>query len=225
MVLDASLSPPSRLVFCKLQASAIVLLVLATPCFVALAMLVASEGHLNVLDAQAGEWAQRMRSPAWTSFFLAITHLHSVMAITAYTAGLSVLLAMMRNHRHWLLPLWMIVPGGALLNLLMKRAFERPRPVMDDALLTLSTFSFPSGHASSTTLMYGFGALVALTHLGKASSRAVVGMLALLLIALVGWSRVYLGVHYFTDVLAGVAEGLMWLALCVIALSARRRPG
>lgn len=225
MDLDASLSPPSRLVFRKLQTTAIVLLALATPCFAALALLVASQGHQNMLDVQAGEWAQRVRSPAWTSFFLAITHLHSVMAITAYTAGLSVILAMMREHRHWLLPLWMIVPGGALLNLLMKRLFERPRPVLEDALLTLSTFSFPSGHASATTLMYGFGAVVALSHLRKASSRAWVGGLALLLIGLVAWSRVYLGVHFLTDVLAGVAEGLVWLALCVIGLSARRRSG
>jgi len=107
----------------------------------------------------------------------------------------------------------------------MKHGFERPRPLVDEPMLTLTTFSFPSGHASGTTLLYGFLALVVLVHLPRSPWRWVAGVLALLLIALVSWSRVYLGVHFFTDVLAGVLEALVWLALCVIALSARTRPG
>lgn len=219
-----TLTPPSRLMFLKLQPLALGLLCLGVPSFVALAMLVARQGHLNPLDTWATQWAWQMRSPALTEVFLVLTHLHSVMAITIYAVGLSVLLMAMPPHRHWLLPLWVIVPGGAVLNLLMKQAFQRPRPMLDEALLSLPTYSFPSGHASGTTLMYGFLALVVLVHLPMALGRAGVLALASLVIALVAWSRVYLGVHHFTDVLAGVVEGLVWLALCVMALSARRRP-
>jgi undecaprenyl-diphosphatase len=197
---------------------------LGLPCFLMLAVLVATQGHVNRLDAMATEWSVRMRAPALTQALLFITHLHSVKAITVYTVVMSVLLIMVPRHRHWLLPLWLIVPGGAVLNVLMKQGFERPRPVVEEPLLTLSTFSFPSGHASGTTLLYGFLALVVLVHLPRSPWRWVVGALALLVIALVSWSRVYLGVHFFTDVLAGVAEALVWLALCVIALSARNRP-
>lgn len=194
----------------------------------ALAVLVATQGHLNALDAFATEQSLQMRSPNLTRFFLGITHLHSGEAITAYAVVLSLILVSLKPHRHWALPLWLIVPGGALLNVLMKLVFERPRPVMDEPLLTLTSFSFPSGHASSTMLLYGFLALVVLVHLPRSPWRWVVAALALCIVAMVAWSRVYLGVHFLTDVLAGIAEALAWLALCVIGLSERgerRHPG
>ncbi|MGH6648930.1 phosphatase PAP2 family protein [Aquabacterium sp.] len=223
--MSSPLSAPSRAFFRQLRPASAWLLCLGLPCFLALAFLVTTQGHANGLDALAAEWSIRMRSQGLTRVLLVITHLHSVMAITAYAVGLSVFLIVVPRHRHWLLPLWLIVPGGALLNAVMKQAFARPRPVVDEPLLTLATFSFPSGHASGTTLLYGFLALVALVHLPRSPWRWVVGTMALLAIALVSWSRVYLGVHFFTDVLAGVAEAWVWLALCVILLSARTRPG
>ena len=200
------------------------LLCVGVPGFIGLAWLVMAHGHENGLDMRATEWALGSRSPALTQALLVVTHLHSVMAISAYTAGLSVWLLATRAHRHWLLPLWLFVPGGATLNVLMKHGFERPRPALDEALLSLHTFSFPSGHASGTTLLYGFLALVVLVHVRRPAWRWVTGVIALWVIGLVCWSRVYLGVHFFTDVLAGVLEALVWMALCVIALSARRRP-
>ncbi len=203
---------------------ATVLVCLGVPGFIALASLVMTQGHQNGLDLQATAWALQMRSPFLTQALLVITHLHSVMAISVYTVALSLWLLVRQVHRHWLLPLWLFIPGGVTLNVLMKHGFERPRPALDDALLTLSTFSFPSGHASGTTLLYGFFALVVLVHAPKPGWRWVTAAVALLLIGLVCWSRVYLGVHFFTDVLAGVLEALVWMALCVIALSARVRP-
>lgn len=215
------LTSPRRLAFRQLRPAALGLLCLGLPGFVGLAWLVSNQGHLNGLDVQAAEWARQRRSPFLTQALLIITHLHSVMAISVYTAGLSVWLMFKREHRHWLLPLWLFVPTGAVLNVLMKHAFQRPRPVVDDALLTLSTFSFPSGHASATTLLHGFFALVVLTHVPRPLWRGVLGALALLIIGLVSWSRVYLEVHFFTDVLAGVLEALVWMAVCVLVLSVR----
>lgn len=215
---------PSRAAFRRLRPMAALILCLGVPGFIGLACLVSLQGHQNALDVQATAWALQSRSPALTQAWLVITHLHSVAAISAYTVVLSLGLMAMRAHRHWLLPLWLFVPGGALLNVLMKHGFERPRPLVDEALLRLHTFSFPSGHASGTTLLYGFVALVVLVHEHRPWWRWLTGAVALLVIGLVCWSRVYLGVHFFTDVLAGVLEALVWMALCVIALSARRRP-
>ncbi|MBC7702110.1 phosphatase PAP2 family protein [Aquabacterium sp.] len=204
---------------------ALLMLCLALPGFVALAWLVSTQGHLSGLDVHAAEWARHLRSPALTQALLVITQLHSVMAISIYTAGLSVWLMFKRQHRHWLLPLWLFVPAGAALNVLMKHGVQRPRPTGDDVLLTLSTFSFPSGHASATTLLHGFLALVVLTHVPRPLWRGALGAVSLLMIGLVSWSRVYLGVHFFTDVLAGVLEALVWMALCVLALSVRDQRG
>lgn len=217
----AFLTSPRRMAFRPLRPVALGLLCLGLPGFIGLAWLVSTQGHLNGLDVRMALWSEQLRSPALTQTLLIITHLHSVMAISVYTAGLSAWLMLKRQHWHWLLPLWLFVPGGAVLNVAMKHWFQRPRPVVDDPLLTLSTFSFPSGHASATTLLHGFFALVVLTHVPRPFWRAALGAFALLIIGLVSWSRVYLGVHFFTDVLAGVLEALVWMALCVLALSVR----
>ncbi|MDI1257755.1 phosphatase PAP2 family protein [Aquabacterium sp.] len=213
-----------RAAFQRLRPLAVGILCLGVPGFMGLAWLVMTQGHQNGLDTQATEWALQSRSPALTQALLLITNLHSVMAISVYTVGLSVCLWVMRGHRHWLLPLWLFFPAGSALNVLLKHGFARPRPGADEALLHLATFSFPSGHASGTTLLYGFFALVVLVHVRGPGWRWVTGVAALLVIGLVCWSRVYLGVHFLTDVLAGVVEALVWMALCVIALSARSRP-
>lgn len=216
---------PSRLAYRPLRSVALGLLCLGVPGFAGLAWLVSTQGHLNGLDVQATVWARQLRTPALTQALLIITHLHSVMAISVYTAVLSMWLMFKREHRHWLLPLWLFVPIGSVLNVAMKHWFQRPRPVVDDPLLSLSTFSFPSGHASATTLLHGYFALVVLVHVPKPLWRGVLGAVALLIIVLVSWSRVYLEVHFFTDVLAGVLEALVWMAVCVLALSLRDQRG
>jgi len=111
--MTSPLTLPRRLAIRPLRPVALGLLCLGVPGFVALAWLVSTQGHLNGLDVRAAEWARQLRSPALTQILLIITHLHSVMAISAYTAGLSVWLMFKREHRHWLLPLWLFVPAGA----------------------------------------------------------------------------------------------------------------
>jgi undecaprenyl-diphosphatase len=110
--------------------------------------------------------------------------------------------------------------GGLTLNVLMKLAFQRARPVLDEPLLTLATYSFPSGHVAGSTLMYGL--LVAWTfgRTRRAAMRVAVVLGAAAMIALVAFTRMYLGVHYLSDVVAAFAEGVAWLALCLTALTA-----
>ena len=110
--------------------------------------------------------------------------------------------------------------GGLLLNVLMKLAFHRARPVFDDPLLTLSTYSFPSGHVAGSTILYGLVVVWVFGHTRRRSRRLLAVAGAFAAIGLVAFSRMYLGVHYLSDVSAAFAEGVAWLALCLSAFAA-----
>jgi membrane-associated phospholipid phosphatase len=104
--------------------------------------------------------------------------------------------------------------GAGVINALLKLVFQRPRPEL--AYIHLETYSFPSGHAAVATATYTTLAFVLARRSGRARTIAIAAA-AILLIALVGFSRLYLGVHYLSDVMAGTSFGLAWASLCLIA--------
>jgi undecaprenyl-diphosphatase len=107
--------------------------------------------------------------------------------------------------------------------MLLKSAYHRVRPSFDDPLLTLATYSFPSGHTAGTTLFYGFMAALLVSRVRAWRWRVATVMLAVLMIVLVGLSRMYLGVHYLSDVMAAAAISIAWLALCLTSVDELRR--
>ncbi len=108
--------------------------------------------------------------------------------------------------------------GAAVINGLLKLAFHRPRPEL--SFVHLETYSFPSGHAAVATAT--FGALAYLLCLRPNARRVAPALAATALVALVGFSRLYLGAHYLSDVLAGTCFGLFWASLCGIAYTLYR---
>jgi undecaprenyl-diphosphatase len=102
------------------------------------------------------------------------------------------------------------VAGGAGLSSLLKLGFERPRPDLVAHLVEVQTLSFPSGHAMVSAVIYlTLGALLAQVH-GSIRLKIYILSVAVILTLLIGISRVYLGVHWPTDVLAGWAAGAAW---------------
>jgi len=175
-----------------------------------------------LLDLQLAQWFHARATPGVTQVTLLFTHWNSVAGVLAMTAILGYAL-LRRRLDYWLLALVCTVPGGMVVNGLMKLAFERARPAFEQPLVTLHTYSFPSGHASGATLFYGFLACLLVRHVAAGGKRLAIGALAALMVVAVCASRLYLGAHYLTDVLAGVAEGLAWLAVCITAVSNLRR--
>ncbi|RJG53919.1 PAP2 family protein [Sphingobium terrigena] len=112
--------------------------------------------------------------------------------------------------------LWLalMMAGGTALNLILKQIFAAPRPDLLPHLDIVHSYSFPSGHAAGNMMMFGALAMLA----GRHSAYWAAGVM----IALIGISRVWLGVHWPSDVTAGWIEGLGWLALCRVWLPARR---
>jgi membrane-associated phospholipid phosphatase len=177
---------------------------------------------LTVIDKQVAAWFHDHITPALTTAMLAITFLASTPVISGITLFTSVLLLWWR-HWHRLLALLLTVPGGMLLNLLLKSAFARQRPSFENPIITLTGHSFPSGHTMMATLLYGLLAVFAVLNLKAWRSRVLAALIAWLVILLVGFSRIYLGTHYLSDVLAAIVAGTAWLALCLTAVDTFRR--
>jgi undecaprenyl-diphosphatase len=111
--------------------------------------------------------------------------------------------------------------GGQLLLSLLKLAVDRPRPEIVSHLVEVLTLSFPSGHAMGAALTYGTLAALACRFAPGRASRICLWAVAVLATLLVGISRVYLGVHWPSDVLAGWCAGAAWAAACWLALGRR----
>lgn len=111
--------------------------------------------------------------------------------------------------------------GGGLLDTIVKVVVSRARPSLVDPVATAHGKSFPSGHAMSSTLVYGALLLVFLPAIGRRFRPYVVGA-AVVLVTAIGFSRLALGVHYISDVVGGVVLGLAWLAASTAAFSTWR---
>ena len=204
----------------------LVALLLAMTAFGIVADEVVTGARLTVLDVTVANWFHARATPALTQLMLAISYLHGPVGGLV----LSVLLLgyfLRRKMRWWALAGSVILPGGMLLNVLIKYCFQRARPTFDVPLLTLTTYSFPSGHTAFAAMFYGLLACSLLPHPRPAGRRVAadlgVALAACCMVALVGLSRMVLGVHYLSDVLAASAEGVAWLAICITAVSTLRR--
>jgi undecaprenyl-diphosphatase len=177
----------------------------------------------RLLDDRVIAWFQDRASPGLTRIAWIVTALGSVAFITAGSIVTAFVL-IRRGYIYRFLAVVVTMGGGSLLNILLKQFFHRQRPVLENPLVTLSSFGFPSGHTMGATLLFGLLALL-IAHSTRWAWRhrifAFAG--AALLIALVGVSRIYLGAHYLTDVLGAIALGLAWLVFCWTGIETVRR--
>src|SRR6266849_8566992 len=127
--------------------------------------------------------------------------------------------------RWWpsLVTLIVAVPGGMLLNEWLKVVVHRHRPFVDGPFVDWSGYSFASGHTIGATLLYGQLALFVLPAIRRRRWRRLTVATAALFVLLVGFSRIALGAHYLSDVLAGIVLGLAWLSFCLVILKPMRR--
>ncbi|WP_368737962.1 phosphatase PAP2 family protein [Massilia sp. CCM 8734] len=200
----------------------VILMMVAAAVFGNLAADVVSHDDITELDAFLADWFHSHKNSVWTNPMLFITHTHDVLGVSIMASVLG-LYFYLKKARYWLICLVLAVPGGQLLNVLLKTIFQRARPSFDEPLLTLATYSFPSGHTLGATVFYGVLAayLVCVAPRWKVRIGVVLGACAM--VALVALSRVYLGAHYLSDVLGAMVEGCGWLAVCITSCSTLRR--
>lgn len=202
----------------------VAMLLIATAIFAHMAGAVVAGAPITQLDVEVANWlhAHARANDGLRGFLLVLTHVHGTPGILAMALLVGIWL-FRRGHRYWTLALVASVPGGQILNVLLKHTFERARPHFVEPILELSTYSFPSGHAMGATVLYGFIACYAARHARSWWGRVLPFVLALLMVATVAFSRMYLGVHYLSDVLAAAAEGCGWLAICIAGAATLNR--
>jgi undecaprenyl-diphosphatase len=184
---------------------------------------VVTTGGLTRFDVALATWLRARATPAGDAGWRAVSELGSPVAIGLVTLSVGVWLG---TRRRWSeLGTWLAgVAGGSALNEALKLLIQRPRPPFP-AHLSVMGFSFPSGHAMVSLVSYGLLAYLIVLHTERPSGRIAAVAAATCLVAAIGFSRLYLGVHYFSDVVGGYAAGVMWLAVCISGLAiARRRP-
>jgi membrane-associated phospholipid phosphatase len=172
---------------------------------------------ITTTDVELSNWLHSHATPPLTKAMFVVTSFGSTAVGTCIAIAFGLYLIRRRNI-YWLISLVLAVPGGGLLNKLLKYVFHRPRPLFPDPLLTLSSYSFPSGHTMTATVLYGVIAAYLLSKSKNWGQRLLILLGAGCLIALVGFSRMYLGAHYLSDVWAAIAEGLAWLMLCLLSV-------
>lgn len=166
-------------------------------------------------DRYAQEVAFRWRTPPLTVFMRFVSHFGKLWVLTILSAAVAGALLWARSHRR-LYAFAATVVGGAILNPALKEVYGRARPSGIEMLGTAHGYSFPSGHAMGATLLFGSLAYVIYFSIDHSRRLRVLAVtLCALLIVVIGASRVYLGVHYLSDVVAGFAAGLCWLAVCL----------
>jgi undecaprenyl-diphosphatase len=172
------------------------------------------EQEANALDALATPFLHGLSNPTLDAVMGGITQLGSPVVVVPILVAALVLLVW-RGRRREALFLTILLAGSLILNQSMKLIFERPRPQLSWAKV-IPEYSFPSGHAMNSLVFYvGLALIVWVVWGRRAGSIALVAAIGLAL--LIGVSRIYLGYHYFTDVVGGFLAGAAWLLIVVAA--------
>jgi undecaprenyl-diphosphatase len=174
-------------------------------------------------DHGTATWFHERLTPTFVSVLHAFTEFGSGEWIGVVLFALVLFFAWKRSWPS-LVTLIIAVPGGMLLNEWLKVLVHRHRPFVDGPFVDWSGYSFASGHTIGATLLYGQLLLFLLPLLKGRHLRIICVFGAASLVVLVGFSRIALGAHFLTDVLAAVIFGMLWLMLCmVLGKSIQRR--
>lgn len=172
-------------------------------------------------DLMVASRLQSHATPTATMIFLAITTLGSPVVICVCLSGIVLYIWW---KKWWYIRIWAFgLLGGEVINQTLKFVIHRPRPDPIYALIHAYGYSFPSGHAMLSLVAYGLLAYFLVLKLQSRAARTLVICAFATLILLIGFSRLYLQVHYFSDVVAGYAAGGVWLSSCILVADHLRR--
>lgn len=166
---------------------------------------------LSPMDSAVYSAISHLQGDFATGFFMGLTQLVHPITLIIVSIGM---IFLMRKHYYWV-PIFANLGISVMLNLSLKSMFTRVRPTDVIHLVTETGYSFPSGHTMAGTAFYGFLIyLIWQTALKKSYKQILTGVLACIIL-LVGTSRIYLGVHYFSDVLGGYLAASIYLIIFV----------
>lgn len=178
--------------------------------------LKANNPLIRQLDQGVHDWCVTHRNGAGDTFFVIITTLGSPL-ILSVLAAIVVVVTWRRRQQGTALFLALATAGGYGVEPALKQHYARARPLLTQALQGAHGYSFPSGHAVGSAVVLGAFAYLIVRGKHVLYIKVLSVILAGLLLVAVCWSRVYLGVHWLTDVIAGAGLGAVWLLATIIA--------
>ncbi|MEO8577606.1 MAG: phosphatase PAP2 family protein [Gemmatimonadales bacterium] len=181
-------------------------------------------GQTQAFDDSVLRWMGAHHSKLLDDAMLEITALGTGTVVLMIVAIASLFLVLTR-HKYSAILLVVATAGGILLDMVLKNFFNRPRPHIFTWGTNAVSSSFPSGHAMSAVIVYSTVAYLAARLQRRTWARLIVMTIALIVIILISISRLYLGVHYPSDVVAGMTIGFGWAAFCMATLEAIQRFG
>lgn len=173
-----------------------------------------AENELEWFDTRITNLVQSYRTETLTRYFVFITDLGDRYAYVVITVIIAIFFRWRYQNWRFTLQTISVLVLSALSNIVLKSVFNRGRPAADH-LVAVDSLSFPSGHSMSAMAFYGFLIYLTTRYQGKTWIRITMVLILLILILSIGISRIYLGVHYPSDVAAGFMGGLIWVALCI----------
>jgi undecaprenyl-diphosphatase len=195
----------------QLDVTLLALFVVAITAFAHIAEDYVTRDPIVRWDVSFAAWLHEHSTTALVSAAKVVTWAGNSVVLAAITLLAAVLLLRMRRRSEAVL-VCVVAAGIELLNGLLKLAFHRPRPEL--AYVHLDTYSFPSGHAAAAPAVYGVLAFL-LAREVRRLGRIACAAAYVALVCVIGFTRLYLEVHYLSDVLAGFSIGIAWLAACL----------
>ncbi|WP_210366625.1 phosphatase PAP2 family protein [Bacillus sp. REN3] len=175
------------------------------------------ESEVQAFDTAIINLLQSGNSQLQYQIMFFITELGSVWFLSLLSL-LTVLYLWIKPKDKWGILFFILnIAGGGLLTKVLKHYFGRERPSINEEIDAIG-YSFPSGHSMGSLLFYGFIAYIIIRSAAKKPIKWTAVILAFLLVFLIGTSRIYLGAHFPSDVIAGHLAGGIWLILCILAL-------
>lgn len=193
-------------------------IIAAAVALTALAGRVLLSGTVTIIrvDEQVQSAMRRWISDDATLFFRSVTWLGDPVVLT-FVAAVAGVVFWVRGRPAWAIYIWLTSSTGGLLNRVMKNVFARERPTIDALAEEVSSYAFPSGHSMGSIVVYSALAWAAARVLPSWRKESLVTASAITLVVMIGTSRIYLGVHWLSDVLGGFAAGLAWVATVTTA--------
>lgn len=181
-----------------------------------------SANDILQFDRRIISFIQGLESPIMTKWMELITFIGSTRQVIIISILVMLFLFIVLKHRSELILMMVTIAGSALINQGLKHFFQRARPEFH-RLIEIEGYSFPSGHAMNAFTVYGIITFLLWRHIHKRSGRIMLLLFSTLMILGIGMSRIYLGVHYPTDIIGGYLASGCWLTIVIWVYRRKRR--
>ncbi len=198
----------------NMKQSGLILLIIALLSGFSTLAFAAQRNQLSPFDHTVTVYIQSFESPHWTSVMKFFTFIGAGSSIHVLVVLISIILYFFLKHRSEIILLMVVLIGSHHLFRMLKLYFQRVRPDLH-RLIEIGGYSFPSGHATNAISLYGILTFIIWRHIHSKRGKSILLLTSTVMILMIGISRIYLGVHYPSDILAGYLSGGLWVILAI----------